>query len=153
MFVLCWVSILPVCMIRPLQNAFSLIMVKNSRTGRNKVLTKIYDVLTVGYKIGGNEYQRLGYDPGYRRVPGLPRDLRSPSAISRNRWYVEIWPIPKLSVSSIVTEFLAVFSQEKNFKTGKKILARQMFELSTLAFLAQCCNRLSYRAVLIWLLL
>ena len=35
-------------------------------------------------KIGGNVYQGLGYDPGCRRVQGFPRDLRSPSAISRN---------------------------------------------------------------------
>ena len=35
----------------------------------------------------------------------------------------------------------------------QKILATQMFELSTLAFLAQFSYRLSYRAVIIWLLI
>ena len=50
---------------------------------------------------------------------GSPRDLRSPSAISRNRWNIEIWPISKLSVSSNMTEFLAVISQKK-FKTRIK---------------------------------
>ena len=32
-------------------------------------------------RISDLKYQRLGYDPGYRRVQGLSRDLRSPSAI------------------------------------------------------------------------
>ena len=41
-----------------------------------------------------------------------------------------------------------------NKQTDKqKILAILRFELSTLAFLAQCSYRLSYRAVLIWFLL
>ena len=41
-----------------------------------------------------------------------------------------------------------------NKQTDKqKILSTQRFELSTLAFLAQCTYRLSYGAVLIWLLL
>ena len=39
-------------------------------------------------------------------------------------------------------------------QTNKQnILSTHRFELSTLAFLAQCSYRLSYRAVLIWLLL
>ena len=71
-------------------------------------------------KIGGNVYQGLGYDPGCRRVQGFPRDLRSPSAISRNWWYVELWPIPKLPISSIVKEFLAVLSQKSVFRSGIK---------------------------------
>ena len=100
-------------------------------------------LLTVGYKIGGNEYQRLGYDPGYRRVLWLPRDLRSSSAISRNRWYVEIWPIPKLSVSSIMTEFLALLSQKKFFKTGIKFWPDKGSN-SQSSRIAQFCNRLSF---------
>ena len=45
-------------------------------------------------------------------------------------------------------------AKQTNKQTDKqKILSTQRFELSTLAFLAQCSYRLSYRAVLIWLLL
>ena len=39
------------------------------------------------------------------------------------------------------------------FSRDIKVLATQRFEISTLAFLAKCPNRLSYRVVLIWLLL
>ena len=45
-------------------------------------------------------------------------------------------------------------NKQTNRQTDKqKNLSTQKFELSTLAFLAQCSYRLSYRAVLIWLLL
>ena len=45
-------------------------------------------------------------------------------------------------------------AKQTNKQTDKqKILATQMFELSTLAFLAQFSYRLSNRAVLIWLLI
>ena len=43
--------------------------------------------------------------------------------------------------------------QTKKQTDKQKILSTQKFELSTLAFLAHCSYRLSYRAVLIWLLL
>ena len=43
--------------------------------------------------------------------------------------------------------------QTKKQTDKQKILSTQRFELSTLAFLAHCSYRLSYRAVLIWLLL
>ena len=45
-------------------------------------------------------------------------------------------------------------NKQTNKQTDKqKILATQRFELSIFAFLAQCSYRLSYRSVLIWLLL
>ena len=44
-------------------------------------------------------------------------------------------------------------NKQTNKKNRQKHLATQRFELSTLAFLAQCSYRLSYRAVLICLLL
>ena len=50
------------------------------------------------------------------------------------------------------------FPRQTNKQTDEqtdkqKILSTQRFQLSTLAFLAQCSYRLSYRAVIIWLLL
>ena len=44
-------------------------------------------------------------------------------------------------------------NKQRNKQINKKILATQTFELPTVAFLEQCSSRLSYRAVLIWLLL
>ena len=44
-------------------------------------------------------------------------------------------------------------NKQTNKKNRQKLLATQRFDLSTLEFLAQCSYRLSYRAVLICLLL
>ena len=83
---------------------------------------------------------------------------------SRNRISIRITPKFELSLSMIITSVLTKFHQNPtkslweilltNKQTDKqKILATQKFELSTLAVLAQCSYRLSYRAILIWLLL
>ena len=64
-------------------------------------------------------------------------------------------------ITSLLTKFhknrtsnsweILLTNKQTNKQTDKqKILATQRFELSTLAFLAQCSYRLSYRAVLIW---
>ena len=82
-----------------------------------------------------------------------PAKALGPSDILDRNPVVELWPIPKFSISSIMTEFLAVLSQKKCFQNWNKSLATQRFALSTLAFSAQCSNRLSYSAVLFWLLL
>ena len=50
-------------------------------------------------------------------------------------------------------EILLTNKQTNKQTDRQKLLATQRFELSTLAFLAQCSYRLSYRAVLIWLVL
>ena len=59
--------------------------------------------------------------------------------------------------TSSLWEILLTYKQtnkQTNKQTDKqKILATQSFELSTLAVSAQCSYRLSYRAVLIWLLI
>ena len=57
-----------------------------------------------------------------------------------------------------ITSYFENSCQQTNKQTNKetdkqKVLYTQRFELSTLAFLAQCSYPLSYRAVLIWLLL
>ena len=47
-----------------------------------KIMPEPWNSLVSTYKkIGGNVYQRMGYDPGYWRAQGLSRDLRSPSAL------------------------------------------------------------------------
>ena len=82
-----------------------------------------------------------------------PAKALRPSDILDRNPVVELWPVPKLSISRIMTEFLAVLSQKICFRNWNKILATQRFAHSTLAFSAQCSNRVSYSAVLFWLLL
>ena len=65
---------------------------------------------------------------------------------SPSRWYT-IPPILRNPANKQTNE-------QTNKQTDKqKILDTQSFELSTLAFLAQCSYRLRYRAVRIWLLI
>ena len=45
--------------------------------------------------------------------------------------------------------FIKLLLSDYYYQINKKVLAAQRFELSILAFLAQCSYRLSYRAVLI----
>ena len=84
---------------------------------------------------------------------------------------IRITPNFELGLPMIITSLLTKFHQnptsclwkiplsnkqtnkQTNRQTNKKNLDTQRFELSTLAFLAQCSYRLSYSAVLIWLLL
>ena len=75
-----------------------------------------------------------------------PAKARGPCDILDRNPFVELWPIPKLSISSLMTEFLAVLSQKKCFQNWDKVLATQRFALSTLRFSVQCSNRLNYSA-------
>ena len=47
-----------------------------------------------------------------------PAKALGPSDILDRKPVVELWPMPKLSISSILTEFLAVLSRKSVFKTG-----------------------------------
>ena len=85
---------------------------------------------------------------------------------SQIRISIRITPNFELGLPMIITSVLTKFHQnptnslweilltnkQTNKQTDKqKILPTQRFELSTLAVLAQCSYRLSYRAVLLWL--
>ena len=77
---------------------------------------------------------------------------------------IRITPNFELGLPMIITSLLTKFHQNPTSSLGEilltnkqtdkqKLLATQRFELSTLKFLAQCSFCLSYRAVLIWILL
>ena len=80
---------------------------------------------------------------------------------SQIRISIRITPNFELALPMIITSVLTKFHHNPtsssweilltNKQTNRqKLLATQSFELSTLAVLAQCSHRLSYRAVLIW---
>ena len=81
---------------------------------------------------------------------------------SQIRISIRITPNLELGLPMIITSLLTKYHHnptsslweilltKNNLKNRQKILATHRFELSTLAFLAQCSYRLSYRAVLIW---
>ena len=82
-------------------------------------------------------------------------DIADPAKALGPSDFLDRNPVVELCLLAALSQsFWQYFPKKNCFQNwNNKVLATQRFELSTLAFSAQCPNWLSYRAVLIWLIL